>query len=207
MGMSPARLRRHQQEALVRESRALEMYARGARSADIAAEIGVTANYVSRLVARALERRAQEEGPTVDAARTAYLLRTEAMVQALMPVALGGGTNDDGTPRLPDARTGELLLKVLDRQLAVQSQAGGQAIAAAQDQQRIDLHLHVDHGQSLREQIEAQLAETRAHMRVVDGELAQVGTELDRLSGHPELDSRPAAPAAWQPPEQGEDAA
>lgn len=199
MSQTPNRQRRREMIAIEREQLALELMVAGNNQTEIGKRLGLSQGYISTLLNRALERRAAPDNPDTVRAREIYVLRLEALVRAYWPLATGTFRADpDDLAAPPDVRTGELLLKILTQLAAVQSRTLGEAVQAGQ---RMDVYHHVGDDQSTIAAIMAQLAETARHSNVVEGSLAAVGTELDALTGGKELDSKPHAPADWQPPE------
>lgn len=206
MSTSPGRALRRQHAAMERESRALSLLVAGKSNGQIAADIGVALSSVPAILRRGLERRAAEEGPTVEEARVLYLARLYRLLDAWMPLATGtfrADPDDDVTPpALPDVRAGELALKLITQIASVESKQLGEAV---REGDRIDVYHHVEQGQDLVGAIMAQLAETRQHGQIVDGQLADADTSLAERTGLVEIDSAPAAPADWQPPGEEDD--
>lgn len=196
MSKDSARRRARIGAAIYREQVALEMWAAGRRNVEIAASIDVHPSSVDRIVARGLARRAEAEGPTVEAARELYLEQLRQLVAAHWPLATGTyrmpGADPDVPSPPPDVRSAEFVLKVVDKMAAVTAQG----LASATRTGEGEVHLHVDIGQldKQREQVLASLATVRDKGAIIDAELAEAGTDLDRLSGRKAIDDRPAPP-------------
>jgi hypothetical protein len=176
-----------------RERIAMRMWLEGRTQAEIGKAIDRHQASVSRIIQTGMARRAAEDAPTVDAARALYLDRLHVLFGSWWPLATGTYFVEDdetGESRAlpPDPRAGELLLKIMDR-IAM---ASGKGIAP-EGRNENNLHLHV-HTDGAREQILGNLATMAAKMHQVDGELADVGTSVDLLSGKTIIDSKPAPP-------------
>lgn len=200
--MNPVtRQERRKRVAIWRESEALRLLVAGMRQVDIAKELGVSQGAVSFMIRRGLERRAAEEVETVEQARVIYKDRLMLLLQAFLPLATGTFTDSDtGLAAPPDVRSGELALKIIQQLAAVDALALGEAV---REGSKVEVNVNlgvVANDQGLRDQIMEQLAEVRRHALVVDGHLIDAGTDLDSLTGRPELDSKPAPPPDWQPP-------
>lgn len=172
-----------------RERIALVMYREGKTHAAIGAAIGRASGSVTRIIAAAVARRAAEDQPTVDEARWVYVDRLTALLASWWPLATGAYFVDEGEPPLPpDPKAAELTLKIIDRIAA----ATAKGVAPdSKDVNNVHIHLHQD---SAREEILGNLAAMAAKMHQVDGELADVGTSVDLLSGKTVIDSKPAPP-------------
>jgi hypothetical protein len=172
-----------------RERIAMRMWLEGRTQAEIGKAIDRHQASVSRIIQTGMARRAAEDAPTVEAARALYLDRLHALFGAWWPLATGAYFAEEGDPPLPpDPKAGELVLKIMDR-IAM---ASGKVIAP-EGRNENNLHLHV-HTDGAREQILGNLATMAAKMHQVDGELADVGTSVDLLSGKTIIDSKPAPP-------------
>lgn len=190
MGMTneEVRSRDRVRAAQDRERIALVMYREGKTHAAIGEAIGRASGSVSRIITAAVARRAAEDKPTVDEARWVYLDRLTALLGSWWPLATGTYFVDEGEPPLPpDPKAAELALKIIDRIAA----ATAKGVAPTGNENNVHIHLHQD-GQ--REEILNNLATLAAKMHQVDGELADVGTSVDLLSGKTVIDSRPAPP-------------
>lgn len=105
-----------------RERRALELYIKGKKFADIGDALDVTEGAAWKIVHRGLARRAEQEGPTVEAARVLYTARIEHVMSALMPLADGSARDktDPVTGEVTErgwgnVRAAEILLRYLER--------------------------------------------------------------------------------------------
>jgi hypothetical protein len=114
-----ARQKRRNEAAIVREDRALTLFAQGLTVPEIARTIGMEFDMaaheptVHRIIRRGLERRAAEQPEEVAIARAMILDRYEAIFNAHMPLAIGAETG------VPDVRSADVVLKVLDKQAEV----------------------------------------------------------------------------------------
>lgn len=187
------RQRRRRESAVVRESIALEMLAKGRRHTEIAETCGVSVASVTAILRRGLARRAAEEGPTVDQAKYLYVARLTELLRAWWPRA-NGTDDEDGNPLPPDPRAAEIVLKIIDR-LGTAELGGTPGSEDPMRMGRVDVFHHSDEMQNnnLRT-ILAGLAALSTKQQVIDGHLATAETSLDQLTAHPELDRRPAPP-------------
>lgn len=198
-----AELRARQVEtARERERVILEDWLLGIRVAETAAKLNLSPSAVSRGRVRAIERRAAEEGPTVEKATDLYLGRLELLVGAWMPLALGRYRPEEGAdPLPPDARAAEILLKVLDRI----AHASGKGIAPNPKHGDVNIFLgSSEQRDTAIGQILEGLSGVAAKMYDVEGELAGANTTLDQLTGRAALDDRPAPPSVRVPTREGE---
>jgi hypothetical protein len=192
------RQRMRRDSAIERERVALEMLVLGRRNVEIAEQIGVNPASVTKILQRGLERRATEEGPTVEAARALYLDGLRELKRAWMPLALGTFVIDDdtGTTVRPDPRAADIVLKILDREAAAQ----GREIAPAPGQTNV-VNVFGSQADSLRDQIMASLANMADKTGAIQAEFAEIGTSLELASGREQPTDQPA------PPTPGEEAA
>lgn len=172
-----------------RERIALEEYVKGKKYREIGMRLDVTEGAAHKIVHRALARRAEEEGPTVDAARVLYTARLEHLMSQWMPYADGTYTADpdDDSPVRPDARVGELVLKALDKWAAVMGvraavpAGNGEPGGLGPDEAAVQINI-----------VLAQLATVREKARVVEGAFTATGArDAARLGAD---DSKPAPP-------------
>jgi hypothetical protein len=190
MGMTKEEVRSRERvrAAQERERVALKMYLEGQTHVAIGAAIGRASGSVSRIIDAGVARRAAEDKTTVEAARFLYLERLHLLLGSWWPLATGTYFVEEGEPPLPpDPKAAELTLKIIDRIAA----ATAKGVAPTSNENNVHIHLHQD-GQ--REEILNNLATMAAKMHQVDGELADVGTSVDLLSGKTIIDSRPAPP-------------
>jgi len=196
MGMSDKlRSMNRREAARERERLALEMYIRGRRHVEIAQRLGVHPDSVSAIVRRALERRASEERPTVEAARVLYLEQVGELLRAWWPLATGTyvADEDTGEPLPPDPRAAEIVMKLIDKQAAAMAQG---VVPDPRKLGEIDVVHRLDGSQvqDLRDQIMTSLAALGAKSGAVDAEFAEIGDDFDRAAGRTEIDHKPAPP-------------
>lgn len=169
------RRRMRKEAAIIREGNALALFADGKTYAEIGAELRVAPSTSYRLVKRGLERRAATEGPVVEQARALYLMYLERLMSVWMPRAIGKGIDADLRPVPPSDAAAKIVLGILDRfadvnpglRAAVKLELDGDAVATPADQVAL---------------IMSGLARIAEKERVVAGELAAAGTDLDRLA-------------------------
>lgn len=177
-----------------RERVALEMYVKGRRNSEIAERLDVHPASVSHILHRALERRAAEEGPTVEEARELYLLRAEELLRAWWPLATGTYLADEETGESlpPDPKAADIALKLIDKIAAVQVRGIG---ADPEKLGQIDLVHKIElQPDKLREQIMRSLDAAAAKSEAVDAEFIEVGASFEQAAGREALDTKPAPP-------------
>lgn len=188
----------HRREsARAREQIVLTRVAQGVRHSEIAQEVGVNPASITAILRRGLERRAAEEGPSVEAARQLYLMQCWELLHAWMPLALGTFVTDDetGATAPPEVRAAGIVLQLIDKIAA----ASGREIVPEQGKLgRIDLVHSVEPNQvnTLRDQIMASLAQIAGKATVIEAEFAEGGHSFDQAAGRQEADRRPAPPRA-----------
>jgi DNA-binding CsgD family transcriptional regulator len=177
-----------------RERIALEMYVKGRRNSEIAERLDVHPASVSHILHRALERRAAEEGPTVEEARELYLLRAEELLRAWWPLATGTYLADEETGEAlpPDPKAADIALKLIDKIAAVQVRGIG---ADPEKLGQIDLVHKIElQPDKLREQIMRSLDQAARKSEAVDAEFTEVGASFEQAAGREALDTKPAPP-------------
>jgi DNA-binding CsgD family transcriptional regulator len=164
-----------------RERIALDLYIRGATQSDIARAIDRAESSVSVIIRRALERRAAQEGETVDQARALYLDRLALLLNAHLPLALGSfqlpvdpDTGERPPPPPPDVRSAEFVLKVIDKMAAVQAKVSDKPAG-------VEIHVHGTEGDRLRAEILDSLDREAEKRTRVDAELGAAGTSTAEL--------------------------
>jgi DNA-binding CsgD family transcriptional regulator len=180
------RRRMRREAAIIREGDALQLFAGGLTYQEIAADLRVALSTAHRLVSRGLARRAETEGPVVEQARALFLLRIEQMMHAWMPLALGKGLDADLRPRSPHEGAAKIVLGLLDRFADVNP-----GLRAALKLDLGDAPQTPDEAIAL---IAARLAAISVKERVVEGELAAAGTDLDRLASGDDKTAPPVIP-------------
>jgi hypothetical protein len=188
------RQKRRLDSAQVREDRACELYAAGRSWREISETMGREFDMaaheatVRRIIMRGLERRAADNPVSVEAARQMLLERYEALFRAHMPVAIGMVT-DDG---LPDVRSAELVLKVLDQ---IGTITGAKKAPATPLPAGNTFNIFApDDADTARAAVMAMLTQEREKHDVIDGHLAAANTSLTALTGGPEDDDTMAPP-------------
>ena len=188
-----------------REHRALTLLVKGHSQKAIALQLDMSESGTSYLIRRALQRRAEALGPTIEHARVILLERYERMLERWWPLATGDYVDPEqesgeATPSKPAA---EVVLKVLAdmaKVLGVDRMppgANGTPVPDPDDAPSTgDIHLHF-HGQGERQKAESDILATLARMRqkqdTIDGELAKVGTTQSELTGR-ERNDKPGPP-------------
>lgn len=173
-----------------RERRALELLRDGATHQEIGDALGITKSSATTLIHRALAYRAENEGPTVEAARSLHIARLEHMLSRWFPRAVGDYLDPETgeTSHPPDYRAADMSLKILSQIADVQgtkktpmavSQPTGQPSSG-------DVHVHF-HQPEDRQRAEATilsgLAAMVAKTSAVEGQLAAIGTSTAALNG------------------------
>lgn len=173
-GQENARQRRRRMRkdaAIIREGDALQLYASGKTYAEIAADLRVALSTSYELVKRGLARRAETEGPVVEAAKALYLERVEILVQAWMPRAIGKGLDADLQPMPPNEAAAKIMLGLLDRYADVQP--------GIRQALKLDLgDARPVSGADAIAAVMASLARVTHKGEIVEGELAAAGTNL-----------------------------
>jgi DNA-binding CsgD family transcriptional regulator len=196
MGMSDKQRSMNRREAArERERIALELFIRGRRHVEIAERLDVHPDSVSAIVRRALERRAAQERPTVEAARVVYLEQVGELIRAWWPLATGTYVVDEetGEPLPPDPKAAEIVMKLIDKQAAAMAQG---VVPDPRKLGEIDLVHKIDNSQvqDLRDQIMNSLAAMAQKAGAIEGEFAEVGHDFERAAGRVEIDTKPAPP-------------
>lgn len=196
MGMTnKLRSMTRREAARERERIALELFIRGRRHVEIAQRLDVHPDSVSAIVRRALERRAAEERPTVEAARVVYLEQVGELIRAWWPLATGTYVVDEdtGQPLPPDPKAAEIVMKLIDKQAAAMAQG---VVPDPRKLGEIDLVHKFDNSQvqDLRDQIMHSLAAMAQKADTIEGEFAEVGHNFDQAAGREALDTKPAPP-------------
>lgn len=196
-GQRKARQIARHKAAEERERRALELYVEGWLMLDIAKSIDRSNSQTYRIIERALIRRAEQEGPTVEQAKALYEDRLLTLLRAHLPMATGNylAPGEDGEPGqqlLPDVRSAELALKIMDRLAAVQGRI-------TTNVPTLEIHLHGSEADKARLTVLAQLQAVADQQRVVEGELIQADTTLAQLTGTEAAEDKPAPPT-WETP-------
>lgn len=175
-----------------RERRALELYIQGVPQKDIAVAVHCSPSHVSRLLNRGLERRAAEEGPTVEAARALYRARLEHMLSALLPSATGRSQTitEDGLEVVgePDVRAAEVALKVIDKLAAIDG-----ATRALEKTPDTTVSVYVG-GDSDVARVMAELEQVAQHRRALEATIASQGSDLNTITGQVVEDRMPPPP-------------
>lgn len=197
MGMTnKLRSMTRREAARERERIALELFIRGRRHVEIAQRLDVHPDSVSAIVRRALERRAAEERPTVEAARVVYLEQVGELIRAWWPLATGTYVVDEdtGQPLPPDPKAAEIVMKLIDKQAAAMAQG---VVPDPRKLGEIDLVHKFDNSQvqDLRDQIMHSLAAMAQKADTIEGEFAEVGHNFDQAAGREALDTKPAPPS------------
>lgn len=199
------RVRLRKKAAAIREDFALDLYAAGMLIPDIAdrlaAQYGVqrlTNSGMYQVVQRGLARRAAMRASAEDtAAIERYRGHMEALMAVWMPRALGLGNDPDGEPRVPDLRAAEFVAKLAEK-LAEADGAKRAAAYIPEPEPTTRITVFQLNGDEERSKVTAAILrdlgkEAEKH-KVIDGQLAAVGTELDALTGGPEHDDTLAPP-------------
>ncbi len=140
-----------------RERVALELVVAGATIKEIAGALDVAEPSASRIVARALERRAKQVDVGIAAqVRALYISRIELMISKWMPLATGTVTG------LPDKDAADVIFKCLDR-LA--------KMFPIQTAPEIVINNTVVTVETMRDQVMASLEEVAARQQVIEGTL------------------------------------
>lgn len=184
-----------------RERVVLEDWLLGVPVAETCIKLGLKSPAsITRTRQRALERRAADEGPMVEAAKQLYLGRLELLAAAWLPLALGRYKPDPDLDALPpDPRAAEVLLKILDRI------AGASAKGLAPDPKSGDINIFLGNSEQRDNAIETilnGLAGVASKMHDVEGELVGANTSLAQLTGRAAHDDQPAPPPVRVPPRE-----
>lgn len=190
-GKENARERRRRmraENAVLRESEALGLFAGGMSYDEIAAQMRVSRSTAWECVRRGLARRAETEGDTVKEARALYVARLELLLSAWLPRALGKGIDADLQPMPPNEPAAKVVLATLDRYADVM---GIKAPTL------LDLNVHdkrPDDAEALTASILAVLQRTAAKELVIEGHLAEAGTDLARATNGDDRQAPPVIP-------------
>lgn len=195
-----ARRKARKDSAIVREDRALTLYAAGQDWASMTTtmrqEFGGSFHEptVRRLIYRGLARRAAEQPEEVAVARQMIMEKLERLFMAHMPLAIGTTTG------IPDVRSGELVLKTLSSMAEV---LGVKRVAPAPTEINNSITIitpgNIDQA---RETVLTSLASEREKHLVVEGHLAAVGTGLDELTAAHEQTDTMAPPPGVAPTQE-----
>lgn len=190
-----------------REHRALTLLVKGHSQKAIALELDMSESGTSYLIRRALQRRAEALGPTIEHARVILLERYERMLERWWPLATGDYVDPESESGLavPSKPAAEVVLKILAdmaKVLGVDRMAPGANGTPLPDPDPAnpppagDIHLHF-HGEGERQKAESDILATLQRMRekqhTIDGELAKVGTTQNELTGR-ERNDKPGPP-------------
>jgi hypothetical protein len=181
-GARNARQMQRTEAAIVREDKALELYATGLSGPEICRQMaelyGMSAHQatVDRIIRRGLARRAANEPEKVKVARQMLMDRYDAIFQAHMPEALGRGVNP-----VPDVRAAELVLKVLDKMGEILGVRTAPPVAETHNTFNINVPSEATQA---RDAILIALARERDKHAIVEGHLAAAGTGLRELTDH-----------------------
>lgn len=170
------RRRMRKDNAILRESQALELFAGGMAYDEIAAQMKVASSTAWELVKRGLTRRAETEGATVAEARALYVGRLELMLGAWLPRALGKGLDADLQPMPPNEPAAKVVLGILDRMADV---------LGIKAPQKLDVDLHDSRppdAARLTVDIMDALRRTAEKERTIDGHLAEAGTNMEHAT-------------------------
>lgn len=162
-----------------RERIALELYVKGKTFREIGMAVDRAEETARRIVHRGLARRAQEEGPTVEAARVLYTARLEHLIGAWMPLADGSWMADnrdpDDPPARPDARAADITIKLMEKWAEVTGALAPRP-APEDEQSGTTLPESVD---KARQQILLALVSIRDKQTVVEQAMSSVGATIE----------------------------
>lgn len=192
------RRRRRAEASAMREELAIELWAQGKTSAQIAEAMfdryGVRlTGEIPALVRRGLYRRMQANKPNVDIAREMMEVYFRKFVEVYMPRAIGEGTDDEGRSNVPDLRAAEFTLKVIEKWGQV---TGALAPPKVGD---VNLHLHQAPPDAENQRVKVMQALAAEHDKQMEIEGALAGTPATEARDHEDaLDGMimPPVPAA-----------